>query len=119
MINPYDRVGKIVTIGKITIELCAMPRRMDRKPPRGEPYYPFKLGYRFKDWNPYTTIQDVYHFIVWQLLFEKHVRFLNEHGELCDTKKNSHWESAHLAPLQKLIDNADNLTVDAARLLGL
>lgn len=99
-------MGKEIAFGGITIELCAMPRRMDRSPPKGEPYYPFKLGYRFKNWKEYASIDDVYRLLEWQLTFEKKVHFLNEHGEICDVKDNSHWERRHLAPLKEILKRA-------------
>lgn len=106
MIKAYDKVGKEINFGGITIELCAMPRRMDRVPPSGEPYYPFKLGYRFKKWDEYASIHDVYRLVDWQLTFEKKTHFLNQDGELCDVKDNSHWEKDHLKPLKEILARA-------------
>lgn len=118
MIKPYDQIGEDLTFGGITISFCAMPRRMDRLPPRGEPYYPFKLGYRFVTWIEYVKMEDVYRFVVWQLLFEKKVRFLDAEGKVCAIKDNSHWKADHLEPLLKLLETAkSNLHIDVMTLL--
>lgn len=81
---------------------------MDRIPPKGEAVYPFKLGYRFKDWKAYASVHDVYRFLQWQLLFEKRVHFLDQNGNLVDVKDNSHWEKDHLNPLKEILKTSEN-----------
>lgn len=113
-IKAFQGLGKPLSFGGITIQLCAFPRKLGQKGaisysskstrlPRGERFYPFKLGYKFLKFEPYSSIHDVYRLLQWQLLYEKKVRFLNAEGELVDVKANSKWLSDHLQPIKKIL----------------
>jgi len=111
MIEDYHEIGLPISFGQIVIQCCAMPRRMIRELPRGEPKYLFKLGYKIIKCAEYTPIEDFYNFIKWQLEFEKQVRFLDDVGEIVDTKPNSVWKEKHLEPLEKILKSDEKKTL--------
>lgn len=128
-IRPYQALGKPLSFGGITIQLCAFPRNLGQngtisysskstRLPRGEEFYPFKLGYKFLSFDPYSSIHDVYRLLEWQLIYEKKVRFLNERGELVDAKANTKWESDHLQPIKKILAlGKSDYQIEAGKLL--
>ena len=74
-----------------------------------ERFYPFKLGYELSLRGNYLLTINLYKFVLWQLLFERRVRFLNGFGELLAIKHNSYWESDHLQPLKDMIQEAESI----------
>ena len=128
-IRPFQALGKPLSFGGITIQLCAFPRKLGQngaisysskstRLPRGEEFYPFKLGYKFLKFDPYSSIHDVYRLLEWQLLYEKKVRFLNAEGKLVDVKANSRWLSDHLEPINHILAlGKQDLQIDVGILL--
>jgi len=102
----YPHIGPPITFGKIIVQPVAFPRHVHRHPPRGEPYYPKKLGYVIESWSEVTPIKDVYAFLSWQIEYERTVRFLDEEGNIVDEKPNSLWEEKHLQPLIELVEKS-------------
>jgi len=113
-IQPFQKIGNPIRLGKITVQLCAMPRhrRGSRVKtyrcrstviPHGQRFYPFKLGYIITSCDHFLPTKDLYNLVAFELLFERKVRFLNALGELVDVKRNTKWESNHLQPLECLI----------------
>jgi len=72
--------------------------------PRGERYYPFKLGYTVQI-DRFVRIDELYRFLEWQLLFERKVRFLTWYGKVGAVKHNRRWGEDHLEPLEKLLEH--------------
>jgi len=113
-IKAFQGLGKPLSFGGITIQLCAFPRKLgpdgnisysskSTRLPIGEEFYPFKLGYKFLKFEPYSSIHDVYRLLQWQLIYEKKVRFLNAEGKVVDVKANSKWLSDHLEPIKQIL----------------
>lgn len=125
----FQSMGKQVVFGGLRIQLCAFPRRLQQNGqinysdkntylPKGEQFYPFKLGYKLVDFNPYTKIENIYKFLRWQLLFEKKVRFLNEQGKIVAIKENSRWPQDHLQALDDILAvGKTDLQIQVAKLL--
>ena len=120
MVRSFQAIGKEIRFGKgIKVQLCAMPRHISSREagtvgygargkstriPRGERYYPFKLGYTVQI-DRFVRIDELYRFLEWQLLFERKVRFLNWYGRLGAVKRNRRWGEDHLEPLEKLLEH--------------
>jgi len=120
VLKSFQPIGREISFGKgIKVQLCAMPRSISNKGygivgygargkstqiPRGERFYPFKLGYIVKI-DSFVRIDELYRFVAWQLLFERKVRFLTAFGELGAVKDNSRWVEDHLRPLEKLLEH--------------
>lgn len=124
-IQPFQAIGRPIRFGKITVQLCAMPRKLLREGReiktygdkrtiipsnlRGERerFYPFKLGFYVKKWDQFFRTRDLYRLMEFQLLFERKVRFLDVWGNLQAVKTNSYWETDHLQPLKDMIQEAE------------
>lgn len=102
----YPPIGPPIKFGEIVVQPVRFPRQRVRETPRGEPDYPYKLGYLIKQWSVVTPIKDVYAFLSWNLEFERTVRFLDEKGNIVDEKPNSLWEEKHLQPLIEILEIA-------------
>lgn len=124
----FQELGKIIDFGGLKIQLCAFPR--EQKPngiieyagkktqlPQGETFYPFKLGYKLIDFNPYTKIADIYKFLRWQLLYEKKVRFLDEKGQIANIKENSKWGEHYQAIIDILETGKTDLQIEVTKYL--
>lgn len=120
-IYPFQKIGKPIRFGGITIQLVAMPRSTRRGEvrygaakkrtfiPLGERFYPYKLGYMIASMEEYVKTRDLYSFFRWELLYERKVRFLDGFGNLLAVKHNNYWESDHLQPLKDMIQKAESI----------
>lgn len=133
-IQAFQTLGQPVDFGGVEIQLCAMPRNLQQKGyvnyggqgkhtriPRGEQFYPYKLGYRFKRWEPYCSIHSLYRFLQWQLMLERNVHFLDETGQLKAVKSNRRWKPDHVEPLKQFLELArkPHLEIDVRHFIEL
>lgn len=119
-IQPYQKIGKPMCFGGLRIQLVAMPRRLrggvlttyrgkTSGIPRGERFYPFKLGFEIASCDRHVLFKDLYVFLEWSLYFEKNVRFLDGFGKLGAVKHNNYWLSDHIRPLKEILQRAEEI----------